>query len=825
MSPQTSRTTRRGARASPPGAPARRRASAPPCRRAGAPCPRRRERGRAAARRGGRRRLSPLPPRSAAGARTSPRGRAADPRRPPPRRGRPRRPARRTEDRSRCRSRAAPRARGRDTTRASRRSSAAGGGGGTGRVLGLGEPQRHQLLGHRPGGGAVDVARGLSRAEARRTLDGAAQEEPEGVVIQPAGQALLVRLVEVGREREVGRPGFRVEPPAEEHGEDLALRRAGEGEHRQGRGRRTERRPTLLLTGRETTCAPGDGSGPGHERHRARVRPGPSSRRAEFRGRTSACFGSAVECSSFTFRHTEVLELGPSPGGRLGPYEIVAPIGAGGMGEVYRATDTRLGRDVALKLLPEAFASDPERLARFEREAKLLASLNHPGIAHLYGFESATVEGGAKAHVLAMEFVAGEDLAERLKRGPIPVDEAIAIARQVAEALEEAHEKGIVHRDLKPANLKAAADGKVKVLDFGLAKAWTGEGAAATSSADFSQSPTLASTGSAAGLILGTAAYMSPEQARGKAVDRRADIWAFGVVLFEMLAGRKLFEGETVTDVLASVVRDPIDWSSLPANTPLAVRALLERCLERDSRQRLRDIGEARIALERGPGRGAFRRRPERSDGATADPRRPPVAPGGGVGGDRRVASRRRAPGARGRPDDPLRVRGPGRAVADGPALARRALRGVQPGSHERGHVAERRLRPAARELRGDRPPADGAGLGVLLVARRPAAGRRDPSAAGRLRRRRRVVAPDRRPHRRSRARRELEPRRRDPALGRGHAPARQRRGRSARDRARARERPLLLARGADLPPGRPPVPVHLGDPRGGRERPRDPRR
>jgi Tol biopolymer transport system component/tRNA A-37 threonylcarbamoyl transferase component Bud32 len=303
---------------------------------------------------------------------------------------------------------------------------------------------------------------------------------------------------------------------------------------------------------------------------------------------------------SFTFRPTEVLELGPSPGGRLGPYEIVAPVGAGGMGEVYRATDTRLGRDVALKLLPEAFASDPERLARFEREAKLLASLNHPGIAHLYGFESATVEGGAKAHVLAMEFVAGEDLAERLKRGPIPVDEAIAIARQVAEALEEAHEKGIVHRDLKPANLKATAEGKVKVLDFGLAKAWTDEGAGAASSADFSQSPTLASTGSAAGLILGTAAYMSPEQARGKAVDRRTDIWAFGVVLFEMLAGRKLFDGETVTDVLASVVRDPIDWSALPASTPPAVRALLERCLERDPRQRLRDIGEARIALERG---------------------------------------------------------------------------------------------------------------------------------------------------------------------------------------------------------------------------------
>jgi Tol biopolymer transport system component len=288
------------------------------------------------------------------------------------------------------------------------------------------------------------------------------------------------------------------------------------------------------------------------------------------------------------------------------------------MGEVYRATDTTLGRDVALKILPEAVASDTERLARFEREAKLLASLNHPGIAHLYGFEAATLPGGTSAHVLVMELVEGEDLARRLKRGAVPVDEALAIARQVAEALEEAHEKGIVHRDLKPGNVKLTPDGRVKVLDFGLAKAWTGEGAGATSSADFSQSPTLASTGSAAGLILGTAAYMSPEQARGKAVDKRADVWAFGVVLFEMLAGRKLFEGETATDVLASVVRDPIDWPALPARTPLAVRALLERCLERDPRQRLRDIGEARVALGRpdvapvspgGPGAPTARRR------------------------------------------------------------------------------------------------------------------------------------------------------------------------------------------------------------------------
>ncbi len=210
-------------------------------------------------------------------------------------------------------------------------------------------------------------------------------------------------------------------------------------------------------------------------------------------------------------------------GQRLGVYEIVAPLGAGGMGEVYRATDTRLGRDVALKLLPPAFASDSDRLARFEREAKLLASLNHPNIAHVYGFENTPLPDGSTAHLLVMELVEGEDLAERLKRGAIPLDEALAIAKQVAEALEEAHEKGVVHRDLKPANIKVTADGKVKVLDFGLAKAWSGDadGSSGSGSA-LSQSPTLAHTGTAAGIILGTAAYMSPEQARGRTVDKRA---------------------------------------------------------------------------------------------------------------------------------------------------------------------------------------------------------------------------------------------------------------------------------------------------------------
>ncbi len=282
-----------------------------------------------------------------------------------------------------------------------------------------------------------------------------------------------------------------------------------------------------------------------------------------------------------------------SPGQRLGPYAIVAPLGAGGMGEVYRATDTKLGRDVAIKLLPPAFASDPDRLARFEREAKLLASLNHPAIAHLYGLED---EGGQP--FLVLELAEGEDLSERIARGRVPLDEAVAIAKQVAEALEAAHEKGIVHRDLKPANVKVGADGQVKVLDFGLAKAWAGDAAGvASGSGALSQSPTLAHGGTEAGLLLGTAAYMAPEQARGKPVDKRADVWAFGAVLFEMLAGRKLFEGETITDVLAAVVRQEIDWTALPAATPPGIRRLLHRCLERDPKQRLRDIGEARIAL------------------------------------------------------------------------------------------------------------------------------------------------------------------------------------------------------------------------------------
>ena len=285
--------------------------------------------------------------------------------------------------------------------------------------------------------------------------------------------------------------------------------------------------------------------------------------------------------------------LSLTAGSRLGWYEILSPLGAGGMGEVFRARDTKLEREVALKLLPPAFASDPERLARFEREAKLLAALNHPSVAAIYGLEEADGQP-----FLVLELAQGEDLSGRIARGRVPVDEAVAIAKQVAEALEAAHEKGIVHRDLKPANVKVGADGLVKVLDFGLAKAWAGDATRPLSgSGALSQSPTLSHGGTEAGLLLGTAAYMAPEQARGKPVDKRADVWAFGAVLFEMLAGRKLFEGETITDVLAAVVRQEIDWNALPAATPPRIRGLLRRCLERDPRLRLRDIGEARIAL------------------------------------------------------------------------------------------------------------------------------------------------------------------------------------------------------------------------------------
>jgi serine/threonine protein kinase/Tol biopolymer transport system component len=280
------------------------------------------------------------------------------------------------------------------------------------------------------------------------------------------------------------------------------------------------------------------------------------------------------------------------PGTRLGVYEVVARIGAGGMGEVYRARDPQLNRDVAIKLLHAPDADDPERLDRFSREAHLLAALSHPNIAHVYGFEAARVDGGSS--VLIMELVEGDTLAERLAAGPLPVDEAVPIARQIAEALEFAHERGIIHRDLKPANVKLRPDGLVKVLDFGLAKALDAGEAPLN---NVMNSPTLLA-GTEVGMILGTASYMAPEQARGRAVDRRADIWAFGAVLFEMLSGRRAFDGTSSSEILAAVLKDDPPWSALPSDLPPGIVTLMRRCLERDARQRLRDMGEARIALE-----------------------------------------------------------------------------------------------------------------------------------------------------------------------------------------------------------------------------------
>ncbi len=287
------------------------------------------------------------------------------------------------------------------------------------------------------------------------------------------------------------------------------------------------------------------------------------------------------------------------PGQSLAQYRVVDALGVGGMGEVWRAEDEKLGREVALKVLPDEFAKDPERMARFEREAKVLASLNHPNIATLYGLESidsstGTGTGSSPTTFLAMELVEGEDLSERIKRGAIPVEEAVAISLQIAEALEAAHEQGIVHRDLKPANIKLRSDGTVKVLDFGLAKAWDAD----SGDSSVSLSPTLTAHATAAGVIIGTAAYMAPEQAAGIAADRRADIWAFGVVLWEMLTGNKLFDGETVSHVLASVLKDDIDLDALPAETPARLRELIKRCLEKKPNQRLQAIGDARILLE-----------------------------------------------------------------------------------------------------------------------------------------------------------------------------------------------------------------------------------
>ena len=276
-------------------------------------------------------------------------------------------------------------------------------------------------------------------------------------------------------------------------------------------------------------------------------------------------------------------------GRSIGPYTITAKLGAGGMGEVYRARDSKLKRDVAIKVLPTDVANDPERLARFQREAEVLASLNHPHIAHVYGIEN---------NALVMELVEGEDLSQRIARGPIPVDEALPIAKQIAEALEAAHDAGIIHRDLKPANIKVKDDGTVKVLDFGLAKAMVAE-PKGSSLHDLENSPTITSPAmTERGVILGTAAYMAPEQAKGRPVDRRADIWAFGCVLYEMLTGRRTFKGDDVTDTITSVMRDTPDWTALPATTPSSVRTLLRRFLEKDLRKRAPHISVARMAIE-----------------------------------------------------------------------------------------------------------------------------------------------------------------------------------------------------------------------------------
>ena len=381
------------------------------------------------------------------------------------------------------------------------------------------------------------------------------------------------------------------------------------------------------------------------------------------------------------------------PGTRLGLYEIVGPLGAGGMGEVYRARDTKLGREVALKVLPDALAREAERQARFEREARLLASLNHASIATLHGFEEA--DG---SRFLVMELVPGETLEERLARGPLADRRgALDLARQIADALEAAHAKGIVHRDLKPGNVKITPEGRVKVLDFGLAKALESDGG----SADASDSPTL----TRAGAVLGTAAYMSPEQARGQEVDRRADVWAFGCLLYAMLAGRRAFGGETSPVTLAAVLRSEPDWSALPREVPPSVRKLLRRCLEKDPERRLRGAADIRLEVEealearrrRGtPPRDADGAGPGSADGGLgpgcAEARAGERPPGGprvsGV-----VSRRRRAP-----------LRGGGRRheedLPEAPGQRRRgAGHAGRPRRHPARMVARRRsdpLRPRA---------------------------------------------------------------------------------------------------------------------------------
>ena len=392
----------------------------------------------------------------------------------------------------------------------------------------------------------------------------------------------------------------------------------------------------------------------------------------------------------------------PVIGQRIGSYTIVEKLGEGGMGVVYRATDSRLHRDVALKFIPEAMAKDPQIMGRFEREAQVLASLNHPNIASIYGLEE---NDGQRA--LVMELAPGEELATRIARGKLPLEEALRIALAIAEALEAAHDRGIIHRDLKPANIKLgdpgeSGGGRIKILDFGLAKALQGDAGTASASIDLTRSPTISVAATHAGMILGTASYMSPEQARALPADRRADIWSFGAILYEMLAGRRAFLGETVAETLAKVIEREPDWSLLPATTPPAIKTLLERCLVKSPRQRLQAIGDARLVLEETLQSLAQRpsKASETGGGADRDPARsqersPPAglralgAPHrrrAGVGG-RRHAARRTA-------------RMPAVDAADAsPDRGRR--RGVRHRSRLGGRVLARRQEDRVRERRG----------------------------------------------------------------------------------------------------------------------------
>ena len=310
---------------------------------------------------------------------------------------------------------------------------------------------------------------------------------------------------------------------------------------------------------------------------------------SRFCGNCATSLTSAKAVAPSLTKTLESLAYVVAPGTVIaGHYEVLEKLGQGGMGEVYRALDKNLSRQVAIKILPEEFSTDPERLARFEREAKLLATLNHPNIAAVYGFEEAK-----GLRFLAMEFVEGATLQARLDKGALPMDEALETCRQVAEGLEAAHDRGVVHRDLKPGNIMITPEGKVKILDFGLAKAYAGE----TSGIDIANSPTITAKMTEPGVILGTAAYMSPEQARSRSVDKRADIWAFGCVLYECLTGKRAFQGETVSDTLAHILKGEPDWKVLPQDTPVIVRNVLQRCLQKDPRDRLHDIADARIEI------------------------------------------------------------------------------------------------------------------------------------------------------------------------------------------------------------------------------------